>query len=86
MTSHVNNQHDGNATVTSETSTQQTDVGLAKDVERASLASSTSSAQDGVKRIEAVSMTWTRWGLVFAYIGYVYTYVCHDIPPSLGML
>jgi hypothetical protein len=28
----------------------------------------TSDAQDGVKAIEAVSMTWTRWGLIAAYL------------------
>jgi hypothetical protein len=41
------------------------------DVERASTTGSVGSAQDGVKRIEAVSSTWTKWGLIFAYIGYV---------------
>jgi hypothetical protein len=88
MTSQVNNQHDRKMTGTSEISTQQIDkqghVGLAKDVDEASLASSTSSAQDGVKRIEAVSMTWTRWGLVLAYIGYVYICACHGFPAGLG--
>ena len=27
-------------------------------------------AQAGVKNIEAVSMTWTKWGLIAAYFGY----------------
>jgi hypothetical protein len=27
--------------------------------------------QAGVKNIEAVSMTWTKWGLIAAYAGYV---------------
>ena len=26
--------------------------------------------QRGVKRVEAVSQTWTKWGLVWAYVGY----------------
>jgi hypothetical protein len=28
--------------------------------------------QAGVQNIEAVSMTWTKWGLILAYIGYVH--------------
>jgi hypothetical protein len=28
--------------------------------------------QEGVRQIEAVAMTWTRWGLISAYIGYVF--------------
>ena len=28
--------------------------------------------QAGVKNIEAVSMTWTKWGLIAAYVRYVY--------------
>lgn len=31
--------------------------------------SSMSSAQDGVKNIEAVAMSWSEWGLIIAYIG-----------------
>lgn len=30
-------------------------------------------AQAGVKNIEAVSMTWTKWGLIFAYLRFVGT-------------
>jgi hypothetical protein len=36
-----------------------------------SLEGSEGETQDGVKRIEAVAMTWTKWGLIAAYIGYV---------------
>jgi len=50
------------------------DMGLNKDVEANSLRSSRTSstqtpnnAQAGVKNIEAVSMTWTKWGLIAAY-------------------
>jgi hypothetical protein len=28
-----------------------------------------SEVQDGVRRIEAVSRTWSKWGLVIAYMG-----------------
>ncbi len=38
-------------------------------VEPHSLASSMDEAQIGVKGIEAVSMTWTKWGLTVAYLG-----------------
>jgi hypothetical protein len=38
------------------------------DAERASIQSSAPSTQDGVKRIEAVSQSWTRWGLTIAYV------------------
>lgn len=27
-------------------------------------------AQNGVKNMEAVAMTWTKWGLIFAYMRY----------------
>lgn len=30
-------------------------------------------AQNGVKNMEAVAMTWTKWGLIFAYMRYVST-------------
>ena len=33
--------------------------------------SSTDDAQDGVRNIEAVAMTWTKWGLIAAYVRYV---------------
>lgn len=33
--------------------------------------SSADSAQAGVKRIEAISSTWTKWSLAFAYLGSV---------------
>lgn len=26
--------------------------------------------QTGVKKVEAVSMTWSKWGLIIAYVGY----------------
>lgn len=43
------------------------------DLERRSLSddaeSTVSSAQEGVKRIEAVAMSWSKWGLICAYIG-----------------
>lgn len=43
------------------------------DLERRSLnddtESTVSSAQEGVKRIEAVAMSWSKWGLICAYIG-----------------
>ena len=34
--------------------------------------SSTFSAEveSGVRKIEAISQTWSKWGLIFAYIGY----------------
>lgn len=43
-----------------------------RDVESAVLESSNREdvVQDGVKRIEAVSRTWTKWGLIAAYLGY----------------
>ena len=28
-------------------------------------------AQTGVKGIEAISQIWTKWSLIFAYVGYV---------------
>lgn len=37
--------------------------------EHHSLESSNAEAQMGVKGIEAVSMTWTKWGLIVAYLG-----------------
>ena len=33
--------------------------------------SSLDDAQIGVKNIEAISQTWTKWSLIFAYLGYV---------------
>jgi hypothetical protein len=33
--------------------------------------STPSSAQAGVKNIEAVAMTWTKWGLIAAYARFV---------------
>lgn len=35
--------------------------------DRSSLSSD--DAQTGVKRVEAVSLTWTKWGLIAAYVG-----------------
>jgi hypothetical protein len=41
-----------------------------KDTEGNSLSeASTLSVQDGVKTIEAVAMSWSKWGLIVAYIG-----------------
>ena len=40
------------------------------DDDRSSL-NSYDSVQAGVKNIEAISQTWTRWSLVSAYLGYV---------------
>jgi len=41
-----------------------------EDAERNSLSeASTLSVQDGVKTIEAVAMSWSKWGLIVAYIG-----------------
>ena len=30
---------------------------------------SSDQTQDGVKRIEAISQTWTKWSLIVAYVG-----------------
>jgi len=35
-------------------------------------------AQAGVKNIEAVSLTWTKWGLIAAYIRYVVAIVLYN--------
>lgn len=36
-------------------------------------------AQAGVKGIEAISQTWTKWALIFAYLGYVlHPYLMED--------
>ena len=59
----------GKAGVTHETSTHEDD--------HSSLSSH--DAQLGVKHIEAISQTWTRWSLISAYVGYVglvFTNIC----------
>ena len=49
--------------------------GRARDVENNPLGNNASptprDAQAGVKNIEAVAMTWTKWSLIFAYAGYI---------------
>ena len=34
-------------------------------------------AQEGVKRIEAISQTWTKWSLIVAYVGYASVHSHH---------
>lgn len=52
------------------------------DLERNSQASAASQApgdaQAGVKTIEAVSVTWTKWDLIAAYLGYVWSELRSD--------
>ena len=36
-------------------------------------------AQAGVKGIEAISQTWTKWALVFAYLGYVSVHIMAEL-------
>jgi hypothetical protein len=52
----------------SEKKEQQHEADYARDVDERSL-SSEDSAQAGVKRIEAISTTWTKWSLGTAYLG-----------------
>lgn len=56
--------------------------GGARDVENNFLDSDASSAppdaQAGVKNIEAVSLTWTKWGLIAAYLRYVELHTVTD--------
>jgi len=50
-------------------------LGAGTDVEATSRETGASTApnytQAGVKNIEAVSMSWTKWGLIFAYARFV---------------
>ena len=51
------------------------DLGEGRDVEASSTEGGASTVSDGVqagvKNIEAVSMTWTKWGLIAAYARFV---------------
>lgn len=47
--------------------------------------SSADSAQAGVKRIEAISTTWTKWSLAFAYIGSVLQLSFSKYATNFGM-
>ena len=44
------------------------------DGDERSSSSSDDDPQAGVKNIEAISQTWTKWSLVFAYVGSVEFY------------
>lgn len=46
----------------------------AESVPRSGASTSDDDAQNGVKNMEAVAMTWTKWGLIFAYIRYVFAH------------
>ena len=52
--------------VSSMISTETGDVG--SDNDGGVSTSESDDAQEGVRTIEAVSMTWTKWGLIFAYM------------------
>lgn len=52
------------------------------DDDRSSLSSY--DAQHGVKNIEAVSQTWTKWALVAAYAGYVFRHRCDPVHEGPG--
>ena len=64
------NQHDGKDFMNIPLGT----FSRVQDVENNHLGNASPTPQDaqaGVKNIEAISMTWTKWGLIFAYAGYV---------------
>ena len=44
---------------------------------------SSDSAQVGVKRLEAVAATWSKWALIMAYAGYVLVLLWHLTIPLL---
>jgi hypothetical protein len=48
-------------------------------------ASPSGNVQDGVKNIEAISMTWTKWGLIAAYARYVNDVVKFESLDSNGL-
>jgi hypothetical protein len=75
----MNSSHKGEPVLSNQDGFQKersfAESGHGRDFEATSLdgsgRSTLSSAQAGVKNIEAVSMTWTKWGLIAAYARFV---------------